>query len=170
VVCDPPENATASLTDIQRAARYFYLQKSAYGGLVQRQRYAIHVVQRPNFSTARISSVIRGCHDRLQRVQIESLPYEEILKRYDRPTTLFYLDPPYWGRALYRYNFKNHDFEALEERLRNLRGKFVLSLNDVPEVRKLFHRFHIEDIQLAYTAQRRSGNRYREVLITNFRR
>jgi hypothetical protein len=46
----------------------------------------------------------------------------------------------------------------------------VLSLNDVPEVRKLFRRFHIEDIQLAYTAQRRSGNRYREVFITNFRR
>jgi DNA adenine methylase len=160
----------ASLTDMQRAARYFYLQKSAYGGLVRKQSYAIHVVQRPNFSTARIASVIRGCHDRLQRVQIESLPYEEILTRYDRPTTLFYLDPPYWGRTLYRHNFTSHDFEALEERLRSLRGKFVLSLNDVPQVRKLFHRFHIKDIQLAYTAQRRSGNRYREVLITNFRR
>jgi hypothetical protein len=46
----------------------------------------------------------------------------------------------------------------------------VLSLNDVPEVRELFHRFHMEDIQLAYTAQRHAGNRYREVLITNFRR
>lgn len=85
----PPE----SLTDIQRAARYFYLQKSAYGGLVRRQSYAIHVVQRPNFSTARIASMIRKSHDRLQGVQIESLPYEKILKRFDRPTTLFYLDP-----------------------------------------------------------------------------
>ena len=161
----PPE----SLTDIQRAARYFYLQKSAYGGLVRRQNYAIHVVQRPNFTTARIASVVRDCHARLQGVQIESLPYEEILKRYDRPTTLFYLDPPYWGRTLYRYNFNSHDFENFEGRLRSLRGKFVLSLNDLPEVRKLFHRFHIEDVELAYTAQRGSGKRYREVLITNFR-
>src|ERR1019366_6055684 len=47
-----------SLTDIQRAARYFYLQKSAYGGLVRRQSYAIHVIQRPNFSAARIEEVI----------------------------------------------------------------------------------------------------------------
>jgi DNA adenine methylase len=82
-----------SLTDIQRAARYFYLQKSAYGGMIRRQSYAIHVVQRPNFSTARIASLIRQSHERLQGVQIESLPYEEILKRYDRPTTLFYLTP-----------------------------------------------------------------------------
>jgi DNA adenine methylase len=162
----PPE----SLTDIQRAARYFYLQKSAYGGLVRRQSYAIHVVQRPNFSTARIASMIRKSHDRLQGVQIESLPYEKILKRFDRPTTLFYLDPPYRGRTLYHYNFNSRDSEVLEERLRSLSGKFVLSLNDVPEVRKLFHRFHIEDVELAYAAQRHSGNRYREVLITNFRR
>ncbi len=159
-----------SLTDVQRAARYFYLQKSAYGGLVKRQSYAIHVVQRPNFATARIARVIQQSHDRLQGVQIESLPYEDILKRYDRPTTLFYLDPPYWGRTLYRYNFNSHDFERLEGRLRSLRGKFVLSLNDVPEVRKLFHGFHIDGVELAYTAQRRTGKRYREVLITNFRR
>ena len=96
--------------------------------------------------------------------------YDEVLKRFDRPTTLFYLDPPYFGRKLYRYNFTTDDFENLAERLRKLRGKFVLSLNDVPEVRALFHHFHIQGVELHYTSQKHAGRRYREVLITNFRR
>jgi DNA adenine methylase len=160
---------TATLTDIQRAARYLYLLKSSFASLVSRPVYHWHVVQPPGFNLARLPVLLENTHKRLERVQIECLPYEGILKRFDRPATLFYLDPPYWGRSLYRYNFNSHDFELLEERLRGLRGKFVLSLNDVPEVRKLFHRFLIEDVQLAYTAQRHAGKRYREVLITNFR-
>ncbi|WP_267310859.1 hypothetical protein [Asaia spathodeae] len=39
------------------------------------------------------SSLANG-HQRLSRVVIECLPYSEILSRYDRPETLFYLDPP----------------------------------------------------------------------------
>jgi DNA adenine methylase len=104
----------------------------------------------------------------LARVQLECLPYEEVLKRYDRPTTLFYLDPPYFGRYLYRYNFKTEDFEKLAERLAGLHGKFILSLNDVPEVRKIFREFHIKRIETPYTAQKKSGRRYGEVFITNF--
>ncbi len=68
-------------------------------------------------------------------MQIECLPYEEILKRYDRPTTFFYLDPPYYDRKLYRYNLDPEDFAKMAERLKGLQGKFLLSLNDVPEVR-----------------------------------
>jgi DNA adenine methylase len=104
----------------------------------------------------------------LERVQIECLPYEEVLARYDRAATFFYLDPPYWGKTLYRYNLTTADFEKLEERLRKLHGKFMLSLNDVPEVRTLFHRFHIQPVELHYTAQSHAGRRFREVLIMNF--
>ncbi len=57
----------------------------------------------------------------------------------------------------------------MAERLTNIRGKFVLSLNDVPEVRKLFKDFHITAVELHYTAQKSAGRRYKEVLITNFR-
>jgi DNA adenine methylase len=127
------------------------------------------VVQPPGFNLERLPEVIENTHKRLERVQIDCLPFEKVLDHYDRPATLFYLDPPYWGRNLYRYNFSEADFRKLEERLRNVRGKFVLSLNDVPEVRALFHRFHIHAVELAYTAQKRSGRRYREVLITNFK-
>jgi DNA adenine methylase len=159
----------ATLTDIQRAARYLYILKSSFASLVCHPNYHYHVVQPPGFNLERLPQLIDNAHKRLERVQLECLPYEKVLRRYDRPATLFYLDPPYFGRKLYRYNFEPADFEQLAERLRTLRGKFVLSLNDVPEVRALFRRFHIEDVQLSYTAQKVPGRRYAEVLITNFR-
>jgi DNA adenine methylase len=158
------------LTDVQRAARYMYLLKNAYASLIRHPNYSWKVVQPPGFNLERLPQLIESAHKRLERVQIECLPYEEALKRFDRLDTLFYLDPPYFQRKLYRYNLEDADFARVAERLAALRGKFILSLNDVPEVRALFHRFHIYGVELAYTAQKQAGRRYREVLITNFKR
>lgn len=157
-----------TLTDIQRAARFFYLQKNCFAGLVRNPSYHYHVSKAPGFNLERLPELIEKAHRRLERVQIECLPYEQILARYDRPQTLFYLDPPYWNRKCYRFNFTESDFVELETHLRKIRGKFVLSLNDTPEVRELFGRFRFHGIDLHYTAQRKAGKRYREVLITNF--
>jgi DNA adenine methylase len=157
-----------TLTDVQRAARHMYLLKNSFEGLVRDPHYSINIVQPPSFNLERLPNLIEESHKRLMRVQIESLPYEEILARFDGPATLFYLDPPYYDRALYNYNLKPKDFATLAERLKPLHGKFVLSLNDVPEVRALFKDFSIRDIDLHYTAQKHVGRRYKEVLITNF--
>lgn len=157
-----------TLTDIQRAARYLYLLKNSFASLVRNPSYHWHVVQPPGFNLERLPEIIETAHKRLERVQIESLPYGEVLTRYDRPSTFFYLDPPYWGRKLYRYNFTEADFTGFEERLRNLKGKFVLSLNDLPQVRTLFRRFRIRPVLLSYTSQKTAGRLYKEVLITNF--
>jgi DNA adenine methylase len=156
------------LTDVQRAGRFFYLQKNCYGGLVLKRNYHYGVIQRPNYRLERIPEVLRKTSERLLGVQIECLPYEEILKRYDRPATLFYLDPPYYARELYRFNFTELDFRLLVERLRKLKGRFILSLNDVPEVRKMFSSFHIKRVKLAYSSASGSNRRYSEVIITNF--
>ena len=135
----------ATLTDIQRAARFFYLQKNSFAALVRRHNFGGSVVEPSGFNPERIPQWIENAHHRLARVRIESLPYEQILERYDRPTTLFYLDPPYYGRKLYNYNFEPEDFAKLAECLKALQGKFVLSLNDVQEVRALFRDFFIRD-------------------------
>jgi len=157
-----------TLTDVQRAARHLYLLKNSFGALVRNPNYSINVIQPPSFNLERLPEVIEQSHKRLMRVQIESLPYEEILKRFDRPTTLFYLDPPYYDRELYNHNLKPEDFATLAERLRLLKGKFVLSLNDVPEVRALFKGFSIRDIEFHYTAQKHAGRLYKELIITNY--
>lgn len=158
----------ATLTDIQRAARHLFLLKNAFAGLVVNPNYHWSVTQPPSFNLERLPKRIEDAHKRLARVQIESLPYEKVLARYDRPETLFYLDPPYFGRSLYRYNLSKEEFQRMAERLEKLRGKFLLSLNDVPEVRTIFHRFRFKSVQLPYTSQRTAGRRYDEVIITNF--
>jgi DNA adenine methylase len=157
-----------TLTDIQRAGRFFYLQKNSFGGLVVKRKFHYGVTQPSNYNLERIPEIIEKAHNRLQKVQIESLPYDQVLAKYDRATTTFYLDPPYWSRALYNHNFADGDFVLLEQRLRELNGKFILSLNDLPEVRSLFRNFHILSAGIAYTARRGAGKRSEEVLITNF--
>jgi DNA adenine methylase len=157
-----------TLTDVQRAARHLYLLKNCFASRVLKPNYHWHVVQPPGFNLDRLPELIESAHKRLARVQIECLPYEDILKHFDRPDTLFYLDPPYFGRSLYRHNLSAEDFATMAQRLEKLRGKFILSLNDVPEVRALFRQFDIQGVELAYTAQKVAGRRYREVIIKNF--
>jgi DNA adenine methylase len=157
-----------TLTDIQRAARHLYLSKTCYAGLVRHRNYGIRVNEPPGFNPERLPSLIEETHHRLARVQIECLPYEEVLARYDRPATLFYLDPPYYDIKLYHYNLEPEEFATMAKRLSKLKAKFILSLNDVPEVRALFKEFTIRTVELAYTAQKIAGRRYHEVLITNF--
>lgn len=158
-----------TLTDIQRAARFFFLQKASFGGLRVHQSYAYGVTKRRPLNPRRIAKIIEKAYQRLQLVQIECLPYHEALKRYDRPTTRFYLDPPYWKLPYYRYNLDPKDFEVMAIRLARLKGRFILSINDRPEVRRIFSAFSIRVIETAYTASLgTAGKRYRELLIMNF--
>lgn len=162
------ETPPGSLTDIQRAARYFFLQKCSYGGMVARQNFAIHVTKHPTFSPKRIPEIINSAHERLQDVQIECLPYEQVLTKYDRPETFFYLDPPYFGVKVYNHNFDPDDFHILESRLRTLTGKFLVSINDHPEIRKIFSAYRTEEVTLHYSLQKHSVRRYAELLIRNY--
>ena len=156
------------LTDVQRAVRFFYLQKNSFGGLIRKQCFHYGIVQRPNFNPERIPEQLADAADRLKHVQLENVPYQDVLARYDRPTTLFYLDPPYYDIRLYRHNLEREDFEEMAERLSKIEGKFLLSLNDHPDVREIFKAFSIRPITLAYSAQPKAGKRFNEVLISNY--
>lgn len=157
-----------TLTDIQRAGRFFYLQKNSFGGLIRNQTFHYGVTQPSNYNPERIPKVIEATHRRLMKVQIESLSYEQVLEKYDRETTFFYLDPPYYDRRLYNFNFSPEDFETLARHLKSLKGKFLLSLNDVPQVRELFGGFQVEPVELAYTAKQDTSRKYQELLIANY--
>ena len=103
---------------------------------------------------------------RLQRTQIECLPYEDVLRRYDRESTVYYCDPPYLGASLYRHNFSEADFALLAERLGTLRGTFLLSINDKPLVRTLFGRFFCREVDVSYGSSRTTP-RVTELLFSN---
>jgi len=102
------EARDCDLLDIERAARFLYLQTLAFGGK---------------------------------------------MAGYDRPGTLFYLDPPYWGgEGDYGAGvFMRGDFQRMADKLRAIEGKFLLSINDRPEIRDLFAWADIEAVQTTYT-------------------
>ena len=55
----------------------------------------------------------------------------------------------------------------MAEILRRLKGRFILSLNDRPEVRETFAGFEIEEVTTRYSANARATRRAGELLIGN---
>ena len=74
-------------------------------------------------------------------MQIEELDFRECIKRYDRPWTLFFCDPPYYGVKRYKYVFSEEDHEDLAKLLRRVKGKWLLTYNDHPRIRHLYAGF-----------------------------
>lgn len=97
--------------------------------------------------------MLEAIHERLAGVVIERLPWADFIERYDRPGTLFYLDPPYFGseKDYGAGMFDRSEFALMAERLANLKGHFLLSLNDRPEVREIFRDFTVEPISTTYS-------------------
>jgi DNA adenine methylase len=156
----------ATLTDLERAARFYYLQRTCFGGKVDGRSFGVSPTSPPRFDITKLASDLEELHCRLAGVMIECLPFEQFIPRYDRPTTLFYLDPPYFGCET-DYGpgmFSRDDFERLAELLAGIQGAFILSLNDVDEVHRIFAAFRIEQVQTKYSVAGRSTDAS-EVLI-----
>ncbi|MES2753399.1 MAG: DNA adenine methylase [Pseudomonadota bacterium] len=132
-----------TLTDLERAARFLYLQKLAFGGKVDGRNFGVDASQGARFNITKLEPMLAEIHERIAGVTIEQLTYGTFIGKYDRPGALFYLDPPYfdcegdYGPGV----FARDDFERLAEQLGRLMGSFLLSINDRPEVREIFSAF-----------------------------
>lgn len=159
----------SSLTDMQRSARFLYLQRLAFGGKVRGKTFGVAVENPARFDVTKLAPMIEAVHERLAGVTIERLPWADFIARYDRPGTLFYLDPPYYGSEgdYGRDLFDRSQFAAMAEQLRGVRGRFILSLNDHPEVRRIFAGFQFQDERLSYTVGAGAAKSVGEVIITN---
>ncbi|MCT8970559.1 DNA adenine methylase [Microbaculum marinisediminis] len=142
----------STLTDLERAARFLYLQRTAYGGKVTGRSFGVDPASPGAFDMRRLGAMLEAVHERLAGVVIENLPYQDLLARYDRPGMLFYLDPPYFGceTDYGKDMFGRADFARLAEILGGLEGTFILSINDAPEVRGIFEGFALEEVVTTY--------------------
>lgn len=161
--CDP-----ATLTDLERAARLLYLQRLAFGGKVSGQNFGVDATRPARFNLNHLAPALEDVHERLSGVVLENLDWQDFIDRYDRPETLFYLDPPYWGTEDYygKELFSRNQYEVMAERLVRLSGRFILSINDVPEIRSIFSAFNIEDVSLTYSVAGDKGKAVRELIIS----
>jgi DNA adenine methylase len=158
----------ATLTDLERAARFLYLQRTAFGGKVAGRNFGVDPLG-ARFNVTKLMPMLDDLHDRLAGVVIECLPWADFIARYDRPSTLFYLDPPYFGRET-DYGaglFERSEYERMAHVLRGLKGRFILSINDVPQIRRTFAGFTLRPVRLSYTVSRGSkATPARELIIT----
>lgn len=160
---DTPEE---TLTDIQRAARFYYLQKQAFGGKVADHTFGTSTTSAPRFNLLRIEEELSMAHLRLSRTLIEHLDWHQCIERYDRPHTLFYCDPPYWGTEGYGVEFGLENYDHMADLARRIKGKMIISVNDIQEMRQVFNGLNIHSVEINYSLAGK-GTPRRELIVSN---
>ena len=158
-----------TLTDIQRAARFYYLQHHAFGGKVDGQNYGTATTA-PMVNLLRIEESLSMAHLRLSGVNVEHLSWMDCFDRYEREHTFFYADPPYWQVEGYGVPFEFDQYELLAEKMRQTKAKVMLSINDHPEIRSCYQDFYIQDLKIRYSVANAHGapKESGELVITNW--
>ncbi len=151
------------LTDIQRAARFFVMIKESYGNTLD------SFGCRGRRMDAAIDYLTKA-GQRLRSVVIENQDFARILQTYDRPGTLFYLDPPYYGtEKYYAEPFGEEEHLRFKECLEAVKGRFLLSYNDCPKIRELYKNYTIlEAVRNNNLAAKAGGRQYKELIIRNY--
>jgi DNA adenine methylase len=143
----PPE----TLTDIQRAARFYYLQQNCFGGRVEGRTFGTRTTSPPELNVRRLKEILSAAHLRLSRVYIEKLDWPVCISRYDRPHTFFFLDPPYWRTEGYGVPFGFEQYERMAMVLREIKGRAIVTVNDHPDMREVFAGLDFERVEIQYT-------------------
>ena len=158
-----------SETTLRRALRFYYLVKNSFG-------------QNPasgSFSSCQTAPIrwnpksdLMPAMRRLSKVTIENLDFEVLIKKYDNPSMLFYLDPPYFvaeGKRYYEFDFDETQHLRLRDSISPIEGKFVMSYDDVPEVHELYKEFIIKKSDpITYTLSAGKNSSTTELLIYNY--
>jgi DNA adenine methylase len=98
----------------------------------------------PAVDWARYPVVLATVANRLRGVVIESRPALDVIRRFDRTKTLFYLDPPYVHSTRniksgsYRYEMTNEDHAELADALHQIKGMAIISGYDCDLYRNLY--------------------------------
>ncbi len=155
--------AVRGMTDIQRAARFFCVIKLSFGSDLR--SFGV----RPR-DMQRTIDYLQEVSKRLNKVVIECVDFGRLIKTYDRESALFYCDPPYYeAEKYYPDRFQPEDHIRLRESLSQIKGKFILSYNDCPEIRELYAGYNITAVERQDNLVTKTNpRRYKEVIIKNY--
>lgn len=152
------------LTDIQRAARWFFRNRNCFRG-ADMESFGTSATSVRSSRSARLDA-IRELNVRLDRVTVENLDWKRCLDIYDRKETFFFCDPPYTACNAGIYGaWKTADVMAFRERLDRLKGRWIVTLNDAPDLRKIFSDCHIVSVERAKGITQEKSKTYREIVI-----
>lgn len=161
--------AVQTLTDIQRAARFFYLQQLCFGAKPTSRTFGTATTSAPRLNLLRIEEKLSEAHLRLARTTVEHLDWQECVRRYDREHTLFYLDPPYWDTAGYcpgQFGFEQ--YLAMADLAKSCSGKMVISINDHPQIREVFADLRLKVVPFRHMVSGKGGKAANELIYFNW--
>lgn len=140
-------------SDLQRATRYFVLNRITFSGVVDSGGYSQYAFER-RFTQSSIGRLWR-VEPLLQEVEICHGDYEPLLHATGEKVFIF-LDPPYWKATqsrLYGVNGKLHtgfDHERFADNMRRCPHKWLITYDDSPRIRDLFSFAKISEWTLQY--------------------
>lgn len=150
--------------DVRRAAMFLKLLRNSYSSSGK------SFASQP-FDIRKLFGLIQELEDRMANVVIENQNFETLIRHYDRPDAFFYADPPYFSTEdMYEVGFGWDDHVRLRETLGRIKGKFLLSYNDCPEIRELYDGFSLFDFSRTHSMAQRyeAGKEFKELLIANY--
>lgn len=121
--------------EIELARLMIVVQRQSHGGLAKQWSYCVDApaggysasVRKFHAGIERLPAI----QERMRKVQVENLCWRDLLPRYDRENTLFYLDPPYVPNTRINGNYEKEmttdDHRDLTKRLLELQGMCILS-------------------------------------------
>ncbi|WP_245161272.1 DNA adenine methylase [Clostridium perfringens] len=155
------------LTEIQRAIRFLYLISQSFASRGEHYGYATTTKPAPQIF---YKGVLTEIKNRLRNTYVENLSFEKIIDKYDREGSFFFCDPPYFETAGYGNTFGEKEHLLLRDKLKNIKGKFLVTINDHPQVREWYKDFNIKEAKVMYSVSNQASARkeYGELIITNF--
>ena len=154
------------LTEIHRAIRFLYLITQSFAG--KGKVYGYGTTTKP--SQHIFKEVLGEIRERLKNTYVENLSFEKIIDKYDREHSFFFCDPPYFETSGYDNKFGEEEHIILLDKLKNLKGKFLLTINDHPKVREWYKDFNIKEVEVNYSVSKdeKGRGKYKELIITNY--
>lgn len=155
------------LTEINRAVRFLYLITQSFAGRGGVYGYGTSTKPSPQIF---YKNVLGELKERLRNTYVENLSFEKIIDKYDREHSFFFCDPPYFETTGYGNTFGEKEHLLLKDKLSNIKGKFLLTINDHKNVRDWYKEFNIKEVQVNYSVSKETKGRgkYNELIITNY--
>jgi DNA adenine methylase len=170
-----------ALSDIERAARTIYLNRTCYNGLYRVNSKGQFNVPMGSYINPQVlnEDVLRTASECLREVSVELRDFRSVLD-FAEPKDFFYLDPPYdplsKTASFTSYTADSFDEKDQRELARVVselsdRGAFVmLSNSDTPLIRELYGNFRIETVRARRAVNSNANGRgsIQEVVVLNY--
>jgi DNA adenine methylase len=160
--------------EFDRAVRFLIRCKMGFGKKIhQKNGFKIDTIGREaGYAVAEWNALpeeIRVCAGRLKEAQIENRAGLDLIRRFDSPEVLMYLDPPYLPQAraggrMYRKEMTAADHEELLHEILRTKARVILSGYGSELYDEVLHQWHRRE-KKAYA---QGGLRRTEVIWCNF--